>query len=106
MSTRTAIPTDVGGILEFWKSLKVELSAIDRSTEDLLTRWVDVPRTLLGHPSTALRTLHYNSLHRLDRYLGKLVLEKGAKHASFSVKFHSYVRKCRLHHVSPKGKVI
>ena len=102
------IPSDSSGARAFWNSLKTELSAIDRSEEDWLTQWIDVPRTLLGSLKDVKNKFDLNSqgLIRLDRYLAKLLAEKGKDHPIFAMKFATYTEHCHNHNKSPKGRVM
>jgi hypothetical protein len=73
-----------------------------------LTRWIDVPRTLLGPLSEIKCKLDLNpqGLIRLDRYLAKLLAEKGKDHPTFAMKFATYIEGCHNHNKSPKGRVM
>ena len=66
------IPHDAAGAKQFWGELKSQLGKIDLSSEDNLTKWIDIPRALLGDLREVMHKLHNNSqgLVRLDRYIG------------------------------------
>ena len=101
------LPNDAGGIREFWNSLKSEISAIDRTVHDLLIRWVDISRTLLGDLQDVMTILDQDSqgLVRLDRTLAKLLAEKGKSHQIFAMRFAQYTEACHNTGKSPKGRV-
>ena len=102
------IPTDSAGSRQFWNLLKNELSSIDRTIEDVLTRWIDVARSLCGHLRDVVKTLDNNSqgLIRLDRYLGKLIAKKAKDHNIFASQFATYIELCHSRNTSPKGRVM
>ena len=102
------IPHDAAGARTFWNSLKMRISAIDRSAEDHLTVWIDVPRAILGDLKGIMERLHTNSqgLVRLDRYLGMKIAEKAKDHPIFAVRFASYIEQCHHCNRSPKGRVM
>ena len=102
------IPHDSAGAQIFWNNAKTQIGAIDRSSNDVLTQWIDLARALLGDHRAVIQMLDSNSQGcvRLDRFLGKLLTEKGENHPIFSVKFASYISLCHAHNRSPKGRVL
>ena len=73
------IPHDAFQEPEFWSKLKSRMSTIDKSAQDHLTAWIDVPYSLLGKHEDVHRQLHENSqgLVKLDRHIANKVYEKG-----------------------------
>ena len=87
------IPKDAAGARIFGNDLKTIIGSIDRSSNALLLKWIDVALSMLGDLRAVMRTLDGNSqgLTRLDRHLAKVILEKGKNHPLFAVRFTSYV---------------
>ena len=102
------IPMDSAKAESFWNAFKTELSAIDRSLEDILTKWLDVCKTMLGDLRDVIHILDNNSqgLIRLDRFIAKMLLDKGKDHPIFSLRFSSYISICHNQNRSPKGRVL
>ena len=102
------IPNDAAGSRTFWNLFKNELSAIDRSIEDVLTKWADIARSLLGPIREVSAILDQNSqgLIRLDRHIAKLIAAKAKDHPIFAVKFASYIEMCHSHNRAPRGRVM
>ena len=102
-----SVPDISAGAQSFWNELKNEVSAIDRSPGDTLTKWIDVARAMLGDHRSVVSAPDANiqGLIRLDRVLAKLLAKKGEKHPAFSVKFAGYITLCHGKNRSPKGRV-
>ena len=102
------IPQNAAGARVFWNDLKTIIGSIDRSSNALLLKWVDVSLSMLGDLRSVMRVLDNNSqgLTRLDRHLAKIILEKGKTHSLFAVRFSSYVELSHNSNRTPKGRVM
>ena len=102
------IPHDALAENDFWSTLKSRVSTIDKSAEDHLTAWIDIPYTLLGGHEEVHRKLHENSqgLVKLDRHLCNKIYEKAKNHPVFGIRFKSYIERCHKLNRSGRGRVL
>ena len=100
------LPTDAGDSREFWNNFKNQLTAIDRSAEGWLVRWLDISRSLLGPTAQGKLDSTSQGLNRLDRYLAKIIVQKAKGNTLFAMKFNTYVEACYRDNRTPKGRVM
>ena len=104
-----ALPTDASGKRGWFAVIATSLASIDRSSEDLLTKWILACDDLRGTRQFVLASFHNNSqgMHLLDRTVGKLMTSpENLKHPVFGIQFACYVEWCHRQKVAPKGRVL
>ena len=103
------IPTSASSKRSYDLAVVTKLGALDRSGQDILTRWLLETSDLTMDPQTAIAKFHSDSqgLGSLDRAYGAAMLEvRNLKQTRFGPVFAAYVELCMQHKVAPRGRVL
>ena len=80
--------------------IKFTFSVFDKTEEDVILKWLDIPLHLMGSTNGLIQAFDSNSqgFTRLDRLLGKLLIDKAIntkdgmpKHHIFGYPFRDYM---------------
>lgn len=103
-----ALPDSAAGKRGWFAAVTTQLSAIDMTATDVLTRWILATNYITGSSRDVMPLFHTNSqgLNLLDRHVGKLMASPAnQQHRIFGIQFASYIEWCHAQQVAPRGRV-
>ena len=103
------LPTDATHKRSWDLATATTISAIDKSAQDILTRWIMLALNPLGDAWSVCQALHNNSqgLPQLDRFLGHIMMsDPNIANKSFGLSMSSYVEHCHHQAMAPRGRVL
>ena len=100
------LPKDAGDFGAWRNSLCTSISAYDRTSREVLTRWLAPAFELKPTEHDRKKLRHSEVFVRLDKHLAAALSEEKHLSGSLGVKIQNYLEKCQKQHVGAKGRVV
>ena len=100
------LPRDAGDFRAWRNSLSTSLSSFDRTSREVLTRWIAPSFELKPTEHDRKKLNHSEGFVRLDKHLAAALSEEKHLIGPLGVRIQNYLEKCQKHHVGAKGRII